>query len=166
MLMKKKIVVTALLLGLVSNMSAFATEVACVDVQKVVTASTAVQNLKNEQEKKAKEILAFVEKARKDVAATKDEKKKIALEEKYNKELLSKKEKMDSEYAAKLKDIEESISKTIADQAKTLGYDMVVAKSTVLYGGNDITEQIIKAQTPPKPAAKSKAKPKAKARRK
>ena len=34
----------------------------------------------------------------------------------------------------------------IAAQAKILGYDMVIAKGTVLYGGNDITEDVIKAQ--------------------
>ena len=143
--MKKRIIALSLLLGLTSNM-AFSTEVACVDVQKVVTSSPAVQALKKEQEKKAKEIITFVEKARKDVAAAKDEKKKIDLEEKYNKELLAKKEKMDKEYATKLKTIEDSISDSIAAQAKELGYDMVVAKTLVLYGGNDITEQVIKAQ--------------------
>ncbi len=153
--MKKSIIVLSLLLGLTANV-AFSTEVACVDVQKVVTSSPAVQALKKEQEKKAKEIVTFVEKARKDVAAVKDEKKKVALEEKYNKELLAKKEKMDKEYASKLKTIEDSISDTIATQAKTLGYDMVVARSLVLYGGNDITEQVIKAQTQTKTQDKSK----------
>lgn len=143
--MKKRIIALALLLGFTSNF-ALATEVACVDVQKVVTSSPAVQTLKKEQEKKAKELVTFIEKARKDVAAATDEKKKLALEEKYNKELLSKKEKMDKDYASKLKVIEDSISDSIAAQAKVLGYDMVVAKSLVLYGSNDITEQVIKAQ--------------------
>lgn len=166
--MKKKFIIMSLLLGLGFNMSAVATEVACVDVQKVVTASPAVQNLKKEQETKAKEILSFVEKARKDVAATKDEKKKIALEEKYNKELLSKKEKMDTEYASKLRGIEDSISQVIATQAKTLGYDMVIAKSTVLYGGNDITDEVIKAeiQSQTKTQTKTKAKTKTKTKTK
>lgn len=143
--MKKRIIALALLLGFTSNF-ALSTEVACVDVQKVVTSSPAVQTLKKEQEKKAKELVTFIEKARKDVAAAKDEKKKLALEEKYNKELLSKKEKMDKDYASKLRVIEDSISDSIAAQAKVLGYDMVVAKSLVLYGSNDITEQVIKAQ--------------------
>ena len=155
--MKKRIIALSLLLGLTSNM-AFSTEVAFVDVQKVVESSATVQALKKEQEKKAKEMVAFVEKARKDVAAAKDEKRKVALEEKYNKELLAKKEKIEKDYTAKLKTIEDSISETIAAQAKTLGYDMVVAKSLVLYGANDITEQVIKAQNQPKTQTKSRSK--------
>ena len=52
---------------------------------------------------------------------------------------------MDKEYASKLKSIEDSISKVIAEQAKAKGYDMVITKGIVLYGGNDITNDIIKA---------------------
>ena len=37
-----------------------------------------------------------------------------------------------------------SISSTIAAQAKAKGYDIVLAKSTVLYGGEDITAEIAK----------------------
>lgn len=150
-----------MVLGLAAN-TVFATEVACVDVQKVVTSSPAVQALKKEQQAKAKDIISFVEKARKDVAATKDEKKKLALEEKYNKELIAKKDKMEKDYASKLKVIETSISDSIAAQAKTLGYDMVVAKSAVLYGGVDITDQVIKAQNQPKAPAKTTTKAPAK----
>ena len=143
--MLKKTIVLFLLFGLISNVS-FATEVAFVDVQKVVYSSSAVKALKKEQEAKAKELLVFVEKARKDVAATKDEKKKLNLEVKYNKEYLSKREKIEKDYSEKLLNIEKGITKTIEEQAKKLGYDMVIAKGTVLYGGNDITEYIIKAQ--------------------
>ena len=143
--MLKKTLVLLMLLGFTSNIS-LATEVACVDLQKVVSASPAVKSLKKEQELKAKELLSFVDKARKDVAATKDEKKKLDLEVKYNKEYISKREKIEKDYSEKLKNIEKSISQTISEQAKILGYDMVIAKGTVLYGGNDITEYIIKAQ--------------------
>ena len=40
--------------------------------------------------------------------------------------------------------IDKSISATIQTQAKKSGYDLVLAKGIVLYGGNDITAEIQK----------------------
>ena len=45
---------------------------------------------------------------------------------------------------AKLEAINKNISDTIAQQAKMLGYDLVVVKGVVLYGGDDITDKILK----------------------
>ncbi len=126
-------------------MSDVPSKIAVVDVQQVVNSSSQVQALKKEQQTKAKELVAFVEKARKDVAATTDAKKKQALEEKYNKELNSKKEAMDKNYTAKLTAIDNAISAKVAEQAKAGNYDVVLAKGVVLYGGTDITEAVKKA---------------------
>ena len=118
--------------------------VAIVDVPQVVNASAQVQALKKDQQTKAEEIVKFVEKARKDVASITDANKKKAAEEKYNKELMAKKEKMDQDYAAKLKALDTSISQQINEKAKADGYDLVLSKGIVLFGGNDITSEIIK----------------------
>ena len=61
-----------------------------------------------------------------------------------NKELMAKKEKMDQDYAAKLKALDTSISQQINEKAKADGYDLVLSKGIVLFGGNDITSEIIK----------------------
>lgn len=126
-------------------MSDVPSKIAVVDVSSVVASSSQVKALKKEQEAKTKEIVSFIEKARKDVAATTDVKKKQALEDKYNKELASKKAAMDKNYAAKLTAIDNTISKQIEAQAKAAGYDIVLAKGAVLYGGSDITEAVKKA---------------------
>ena len=119
--------------------------VAIADVPQVVAASSEVQKLKKEQQTKAEEIVKFIEKARKDVASITDADKKKAAEEKYTKELQDKKTKMDAEYATKLKAIDASISKKIEEQAILKGYDVVLSKGIVLYGGKDITNEVIKA---------------------
>ncbi|MBP3846664.1 OmpH family outer membrane protein [bacterium] len=139
-------VTAALLSGLTFGTAAQAADfsVAIVDVPVVVNASAQVQALKKEQQAKAKEIVQFIEKARKDVASISDAKKKQAAEEKYNKELQAKKEKMDKDYAAKLQAIDESISAQIAAKAKADGYNVVLSKSIVLYGGTDITADVAK----------------------
>lgn len=126
-------------------MSDVPSKIAMVDVPQVVNSSSQVQALKKEQQAKTKEIVAFVEKARKDVAATTDVKKKQALEDKYNKELNAKKSAMDKNYATKLTAIDAAISKQIEVQAKAGGYDIVLAKGVVLYGGSDITDAVKKA---------------------
>lgn len=118
--------------------------VAIVDVPQVVNASAQVQALKKDQQAKAEEIVKFVEKARKDVASITDATKKKAAEDKYNKELMAKKEKMDQDYATRLKALDKSISDQINAKAKADGYDLVLSKGVVLFGGNDITSEIIK----------------------
>lgn len=120
-------------------------KVAVVDISQVVASSTQVKNLKKEQQAKADELVKFVEKARKDVAAVTDETKKKELEEKYSKELISKKDKMEKDYINKLSKIDESISKTVNEQAKAGNYNIVLSKGAVLYGGEDITQTVIKA---------------------
>ncbi len=119
--------------------------IAIVDVQKVVSSSSQVTALKKEQEMKAKSLMEFIEKARKEVAATTDTKKKAALEEKYSKELNSRKEAIDKAYAEKLKAIDANITKQIETVARNNGYNMILAKGVVLYGGKDITDVVIKA---------------------
>lgn len=59
-------------------------------------------------------------------------------------EFAKKQEAIKSNYAKKLQAIDVSISKTIAEQAKAKNYNMIFAKGTVLYGGDDITKDIIK----------------------
>lgn len=118
--------------------------VAVVDVPQVVTSSAQVQALKKEQQAKAEELVKFIENARKDVASITDSSKKKAAEEKYSKELQTKKERIELEYASKLKAIDASISKQIETQAKAQGYDVVLSKGVVLYGGKDITSEIVK----------------------
>ena len=143
MKLKKLAIVASIVSGLVLN-AAMATEVAFVDVQKVVASSGQVKALKKEQETKAKELQSFVEKAKKEVAAVSDTKKKQELAEKYDKEYVAKTDKLKKNYAEKLQIIEKSISNVISQQAKLKGYDMVVAKDVVLYGSTDITEDVIK----------------------
>ncbi len=125
--------------------SAIASEVATVDVAKVVNSSPKVQALKKEQEAKAKDLVTFVKKAQKDVANVNDVKKKQDLEMKYNKQYAEKREAIAKDYDSKRQKIEDEISKIIAEQAKAKGYDMVIPKNVALYSTTDITDEVVKA---------------------
>ncbi len=119
-------------------------KVAVVDVQKVVTSSKQVATLKNEQTKKMEEIKNMVNKAQADISKETDNKKKEALIKKYENDIAYVKNTNDKNYAKKLAEIDKSISKTIQTESKKAGYDLVLAKGVVLYGGTDITDSISK----------------------
>lgn len=119
-------------------------KIAVVDVPSIVTKSAQVIALKNEQVKKTQELQKWLETANADVKKQSTEANKQKLLKKYNDELAKKKEANAKAYSKKLAEIDASISATIASQAKAKGYDLVLAKSTVLYGGDDITAEIAK----------------------
>lgn len=119
--------------------------IAVVDVQKVVSESSQVASLKDEQKTKTQEMVKFVENARKDVAKETDKAKKKALEDKYNAQLNEMKKSMDNNYKEKLTAIDSNISKVIQKTAQENGYSIVLAKTIVLYGGTDITKEIEKS---------------------
>lgn len=119
-------------------------KVAVIDVQKLVLSSSQVKSLKTEQESKNQELIKFVKTARADVAKAKDNKKKKALEDKYNNQLRAMKKSMDDSYRKKLNEIDAVITKEIQKTAQDEGYNVVLAKGAVLYGGTDITQEIQK----------------------
>ena len=143
--MLKRLILVLSFLVLISPLAqADVKKIAVVDVQKVVNKSAQVQALKKEQEAKNKEIANFIKKAGEDIKKEADINKKKALMDKYDKDLKTKREANLKVYKTKLEAIDKSINATIVQQAKNLGYDMVLTKGVVLYGGDDITEAILK----------------------
>lgn len=119
-------------------------KVAVVDVPKIVSESKQVQALKDEQAKKSQELAKWLEVVRADVAKQQTEAGKEKLLKKYEADLAKKREANAKDYSKKLADIDKNISATIEAQAKLKGYDLVLSKSTVLYGGDDLTAEIAK----------------------
>lgn len=119
-------------------------KIAVIDVQKLVLSSSQIKSLKTEQETKNQELIKFVKTARADVAKTKDNTKKKALENRYNAQLQAMKKSMDDSYKKKLNEIDAGITKVIQKTAQDEGYNVVLAKGAVLYGGTDITSEIQK----------------------
>ena len=119
-------------------------KIAIVDVQKIVNKSAQVQALRKEQNNKRNEIAQLIKKANEEVNKQSDINKKKALADKYNKEIKAKKEANAKAYQIKLDAADKAITNTIIQQAKAMGYDMVLAKGVVIYGGDDITEAVSK----------------------
>ena len=64
--------------------------------------------------------------------------------ESYEKQLKTKREANIKDYTTKLKAADANITAQIGKKATELGYTMVVPKSTVIWGGDDITETVLK----------------------
>lgn len=143
--MKKTIIASALILGLAGMNPVFAEQkIAVVDVQTVVAQSQQVKALKQEQTKKMQDLEKWLTTVKTDVEKQQTQEGKEKLLKKYNAEFAKKKETIAKDYQARLQTIDKSISDTIAQQAKAKGYDIVISKGMVLYGGDDITADVTK----------------------
>ncbi len=118
-------------------------KIAVVDVNKVVGQSKRVQDLKTEQETKIRELNMWLAGIKVDVESRKSEEEKQTLVAEYNKQFAQRQNEIRDNYTQKLKDIENEITELISKAAQEKGYDMVLSKYVVLFGGDDITEEIM-----------------------
>lgn len=139
--MKKQFLILTLLLT--STLAFAAEEIAVVDLQQLVNNSSQVKQLKLEHNKKIKELDKIIVNARGEISNEKDPAKVLLLEDKYMKEFNTKKEALENDYSYKLSNIEKNIKNEITKKAQKDGYKYVFAKSVVLHGGKDITNEII-----------------------
>lgn len=142
--MKKalSLVLIALIFGTTSVIAE--QKIAVVDVQAVVAKSAQVQALKKEQQTKMQELEKWLKTAQADVEKQQTKEGKEKLLKKYNGEFAKKKETLAKDYQTKLQTIDKNITDTIATQAKLKGYNMVISKGVVVFGGDDITADVQK----------------------
>ena len=140
--MNKRFIVTCLTLAAITLGGYAEDSIAIVDLQKIVSNSSQVKQLKQEHSKKLDELNKIVINARGEIANETDTNKIIKIEEKYTNEFNTKKALLEKDYNNKLASIEKNIKDEISKKAKELHYDYVFAKSVMLYGGKDITDEI------------------------
>ncbi len=121
-----------------------APKIAVVDVQKIVANSSQVKQLKADQEKKLGEMQKTIQQAQSEISKEKDPTKITALEEKYRNQINDQKVALDKDYNDKLTKIDSEIRSAVVEKAKSLNYNLVLPKSMVFYGGEDITDVIAK----------------------
>ena len=129
---------------LVSSSAVIAEDkIAVVDLQKIVSNSSQVKQLKQDHSKKMDELNKIVVNARGEISTQTDPAKILELEEKYTKEFNAKKEALEKDYNSKLAVIEKNIKTEVEKKAQKDSYNYVFAKSVVLYGGKDITNELL-----------------------
>lgn len=140
--MKKSILVLIFGFFLAASYVKAEDTIAIVDLQKIVSNSSQVKQLKQEHSKKMDELNKIIINARGEIANETDTNKIIKIEEKYTNEFNTKKALLEKDYNTKLAAIEKSIKDEISKKAQKDDYEYVFAKSVVLYGGKDITNEI------------------------
>ena len=140
--MKKSFLVMSLLL-LSSNFVFAIDEIAVVDLQQLVSSSAQVRQLKQEHSKKIGELDKILVNARGEISNEKDPAKVLLIEDRYMKEFNTKKEALERDYNNRLSAIEKNIKGEITKKAQKDGYKYVFAKSVVLHGGKDITNELV-----------------------
>lgn len=139
-----------LVLGIVIGANSFAISstaplsIAVVDVPDIIAKSPKVKALKEEQTKKSQELAKWLSVVNADVKKQTNDVNKQKLLNKYSAELDEKKQANKNAYLQKLSEIDANISKSIVSRAKSKGYYIVLEKTSVLYGGEDITSDIAK----------------------
>lgn len=138
----KKVLLSFFLIALTSNLAFADDKIAVVDLQQIVSNSSQVKQLKQEHSRKIADLDKIIINARGEISNEKDPAKVLLLEDKYMKEFNTKKEALERDYNNRLSSIEKNIKGEISKKAQKDGYDYVFAKSVVLYGGKDITNEI------------------------
>ena len=119
--------------------------VAVVDVQQLVGKSSQLSLLKQDQQRKLSEMQKTVEQAKKEMTNESDPAKIAQIEEKYRNQINNQKAALDKEYNTKLKQIDTDIKTITISKAKEMKYNLVLPKTIVLFGGDDITGEIAKS---------------------
>ena len=143
--MKKVLSLTLMALILGSGIAMAEQRIAVVDVQAVVSKSAQVQALKKEQQAKMQDLEKWLKTAQTDVEKQQTKEGKEKLLKKYNAEFAKKKEAIAKDYTARLQAVDKSITETISTTAKAKGYNMVISKGVVVFGGDDITADVQKS---------------------
>ena len=143
----KKYIIYSLMLLLGFSMHSVASvpsRIAVIDVNGVLSQSTQVMALQKDQKLKSEEFQKWLNTAKADVEKQKTKDGKEKLINKYEAEYSKRQETMQRDYTAKLQKIDTEISAVIAQEAKSKGYDVVLSKNVVLYGGVDLTGDVAK----------------------
>ena len=117
-------------------------KIAVVDIATILKNSKEINALKLEQEKQMQNMQATIDKAKAEISKEQDPVKIAQLEEKYRNEINKQKLALDTSYNNKLTAIDNKIKTAVVEKARSMNYNMVLPKNTVLFRGDDITEQV------------------------
>ena len=118
-------------------------KVAYVNVPKLLSASKTLKAAEEAKIKQTKDMLKWYDTASADIQKQKTQASKDALIKKYEAQLTQKKKTIKDAYAKKVGQVDTQLDSAISTKAKAMGYNLVLRKDSVLFGGTDITAQIL-----------------------
>ena len=150
--MKKNLLTLALCafafgLGFGANNIAFSNvnpaKIAYVNVPKLLAASKDLKAAQDAQMKQTKDMLKWYDTASADIQKQTTKAGKDAVIKKYEAQLTQKKKTIKDAYAKKVNQVDTQLDTAITTKAKAMGYNLVFRKDALLFGGTDITNEIL-----------------------
>lgn len=121
---------------------------AIVDIPWILKQLPSFVSAQAEQQKNVMSLQEWVNSANAEINAQKDAAKQQALSAQFQQELAKRQQIAQQAYAQKLQQIDAEVSKMIADTASEQGFDFVFAKTTLVFGGTDISDKVAQKITP------------------
>lgn len=118
--------------------------IAVVDVAKLIESSDKVKSLKSEQAKNMEDLTKLAQSAKADIEKQSTEENKEKLAKKYQETINQRRQNNAENYAKQLAVIDKDVDNLVKQKAKSSNYNLILAKSSVLYGGEDITDELAK----------------------
>jgi Skp family chaperone for outer membrane proteins len=143
------IFVAAIISILTFNTSAFAEQIGVIDLNKILQNYTKSESARVDLKSKKADLQKFVENARKIVEAAKTTTAKKSLEDKYNAELKQKVNAINADQTKKVQEIQTNIYSAIQSVAAQKQISTVLSKESVIMGGQDFTDEVIKVLNEP-----------------
>lgn len=122
-------------------------KIAVVNLTQVVKADPAAVTLRVEQAKAIDELSKWLDKAGAEVKAEKKKVKQAEMAQEYREMAIKKEAAIKQAYQAKLKEIDNRLSGIMNDIAKEKGCSVILDSKSVVQGGINITDDVIKAVT-------------------
>ncbi len=120
------------------------TNIAVVDIAKLIESSDKVKALKSEQAKNMEDLTKLAQSAKADIEQQSTNENKEKLAKKYQETINQRRQTNAENYAKQLAIIDKDVDNLVKQKAKSSNYNLILAKSSVLYGGKDITEDLAK----------------------
>ncbi len=114
-----------------------------INVGKLLAASKVLKTAETTRANQTKDMLKWHDTASADIQKQATPQSKEAAIKKYEAQLTQKKNSIKDAYAKKVSEVDNQLSSVINQKAKELGYDVVLRGDAVLYGGTDITAQVL-----------------------
>ena len=118
-------------------------KVGYVNVSKLLESSKALKAAEEQKAKATNDMLKWYDTASADIQKQTTPEAKKNLIKKYEGQLTQKKKSIKDAYAKKVLEIDKQMDSAINQKAAAMGYDLVLRKDAVLFGGEDITSQIL-----------------------
>ena len=118
-------------------------KIAYVDINKLISKSNVIKQANIAREAQTKQMLEWYDSANNDIQKQQDSQSKQTLIKKYEAQLSQKKKSIKEQYNRELKSADSQMEAVVAQKSKELGYTYVFKKDALLFGGEDITTQIL-----------------------